>query len=540
MNYLVLARKWRPQTFEEVQGQEVIVKTLRHALNSGRLAHAFLFCGSRGTGKTTLARILAKALCCEKGVSPTPCGTCSVCVSITDGSSLDVVEIDGASNTGVDDVRELKETIRYQPTNSRFKVFIIDEVHMLSTNAFNALLKTLEEPPPHVKFILATTEPHKIPVTIHSRCQRYDLKRLKISVICDQLTRVLGKEGLRIEPDALRLIAQVADGGMRDALSLADQVLSFASDNATLADVSALLGVTSRTTVMQMTLALLNKDFESVFKIIDEIDSGGSDLRKFADSVAVEIRHLAVAKAAQSIHGLVDLSEDEVAQIDTLAKKYDLQDLQRVFSLMLEGVDQIARSEQPRLSLELICLRIADRPDAESLVSITQAISRLESLSQKHLKRELTVPATKEAEPLESAPAQAPAPTAVPAAVAPKPIVAVVSAQASGSFDERWPDFVSAVAQVNQSIGVYLEHGRPQKNAAVYFEHRFYKDRILEVCKECGSRVSWPKFTALIPPSHGFLKKAPTRKPCPYVKPARSIAKTRRRKSKKVRAITLW
>src|SRR5262249_8090582 len=162
-------------------------RTLRQALSSQRLAHAFLFCGSRGTGKTTLARILAKALCCEKGISADPCGTCSVCVSITDGSSLDVVEIDGASNTGVDDVRELKEAIRYQPNHARFKVFIIDEVHMLSTNAFNALLKTLEEPPPHVKFILATTEPHKIPITIHSRCQRYDFKRLKVSVIDAQL-----------------------------------------------------------------------------------------------------------------------------------------------------------------------------------------------------------------------------------------------------------------------------------------------------------------------------------------------------------------
>lgn len=511
MSYLVLARKWRPQTFEEVQGQEVIVKTLRQSLSSQRLAHAFLLCGSRGTGKTTLARILAKALCCEKGITPEPCGVCSVCVSITDGSSLDVVEIDGASNTGVDDVRELKETIRYQPNHARFKVFIIDEVHMLSTNAFNALLKTLEEPPPHVKFILATTEPHKIPVTIHSRCQRYDFKRLKISVIMNQLGRILGEEGHRIDVEALRLIAQVADGGMRDALSLTDQVLSFAPENATVEDVSHILGVTSRSTVMQMTLSLLNRDFQGVFKLIDEIDSNGVDLRKFADSVASEIRHLAVSRATKSIRGLVDLSEDDIAAIDSTAQLYDLQELQRVFTLMLDGIDQIARSDQPRLNFELVCLRITDRPDSESLVSITQAISRLEGLSQKHLKRELASPPqappappapqvqARPAAPLQQQPQPPPQPAAVirpevptpsrpvqaPASTpTPIPTPTPAPSKISGSFDEKWPEFVSAVAKANQSIGVYLEHGRPQKDPSVYFEHRFYKDRILEVCKE--------------------------------------------------------
>lgn len=479
MSYLVLARKWRPQTFEEIKGQEVIVKTLRQALSSQRLAHAFLFCGSRGTGKTTLARILAKALCCEKGISPDPCGTCTVCVSITQGSSLDIIEIDGASNTGVDDVRELKETIRYQPNHARFKVFIIDEVHMLSTNAFNALLKTLEEPPPHVKFILATTEPHKIPITIHSRCQRYDLKRLKVSVIDAQLNRIAQEEGIRIDKEGIRLIAETADGGMRDALSLTDQVLSFAPENATLADVSSLLGVTSRKTIMRMTRALLDKDFKAVFQMIDEIDANGTDLRKFADAVACEIRHLAVSKAANTIQGLADLSEDEVALIDATARSYELQDLQRVFALMLDGIDQIARSEQPRLSLELICLRIADRPDAESMNAIAQAIARLEALSSKHLKRELASPVALSAPPTRPAPvAVVSVPVATPAAVAP------TNSPLAVNFEQRWPDFVKAVAEVHQGVGVYLEHGRPQKNASVTFEHQFYKDRIFEVCKE--------------------------------------------------------
>ena len=479
MSYLVLARKWRPQTFDEVQGQEVIVKTLRQALKTGRVAHAFLFCGSRGTGKTTLARILAKALCCEKGITAQPCGVCSVCTSITEGSCLDVVEIDGASNTGVDDVRELKESLRYQPNHARFKVIIIDEVHMLSTNAFNALLKTLEEPPEHVKFILATTEHHKIPVTILSRCQRYDLKRLKVAVIYEQVMRILQQEGLSIRPEGVRLIAQVADGGMRDALSLTDQVLSFAPENASLDEVSSILGVTSRKTVVDMAMALLNREFQGAFKLIEDASASGIDLRKFADSVATEIRHLSVARATQSVSSVIDLSEDEIREIESASRRYELQDLQRVFALLLDGIDQISRSEQPRLNFELICLRILDRPDGESLASIAQAISRLESLSQKHIKGELTTRIEQPREPVSPKP-QAPQ---VPQ-VSQVPQVAQASQNLGTPFDARWMDFVNEIAQMNPSVGVYLEHGRPQKTPTVYFENRFYKDRVLEVCKE--------------------------------------------------------
>ncbi|MGA1355022.1 MAG: DNA polymerase III subunit gamma/tau, partial [Candidatus Limnocylindrus sp.] len=229
-SYQVLARKWRPQTFADVAGQESVVRTLQRALDTGRVAHAFLFTGSRGIGKTTLARVLAKSLSCETGITSAPCGACTMCTEITEGKCVDVIEIDGASNTGVDDVRELREVARFLPQRGRFKVFIIDEVHMLSTGAFNALLKTLEEPPPHVKFIFATTEAHKIPVTILSRCQRYDFKRIPTKTIVERLRHVLQAEGIRIDDGGLTIIARAAEGGMRDALSLTDQVIAFAGE----------------------------------------------------------------------------------------------------------------------------------------------------------------------------------------------------------------------------------------------------------------------------------------------------------------------
>ena len=230
MSYLVLARKWRPQTFEEVVGQEPITRTLQNALAQGRIAHAFLFSGPRGVGKTSVARILAKALNCVQGVGPHPCNQCQVCKEITIGSALDVLEIDGASNRGIDEVRDLREKIKYLPTQGQYKVYIIDEVHMLTKEAFNALLKTLEEPPAHAVFILATTEPHKVPVTILSRCQRYDFRRIPTSLIQEQLEKLVGQEGWQIDAEGLALLAQEAEGSLRDAPGVLDQVVTFGGD----------------------------------------------------------------------------------------------------------------------------------------------------------------------------------------------------------------------------------------------------------------------------------------------------------------------
>jgi DNA polymerase-3 subunit gamma/tau len=383
MSYTVLARKWRPQTFDEVVGQGSVVQTIKRALTSDRVAHAFLFTGSRGIGKTTLARILAKALVCTRGEPAEPCGECEHCVEITEGRSLDVIEIDGASNTGVDDVRELREVARFPPVKCKFKIFIIDEVHMLSTGAFNALLKTLEEPPPHVKFIFATTEAHKIPVTILSRCQRYDFRRIPTAAIIEQLQKVLAAEdGPTISDDGLAIIARAAEGGMRDALSLADQVLSFAPDGATGEDVAEALGIIDRRSVVACTHALIERDPRAALDVVDKAFAGGNDLKQLVEGVATELRHLSVAKALGSVAGRADLAPDDTAAVDARAAELDGRDLQRLLQMAIDCVDSVARGDQPKLALELAVLRMCDRAPVGNGMAIAQALTRLDALAR--------------------------------------------------------------------------------------------------------------------------------------------------------------
>jgi DNA polymerase-3 subunit gamma/tau len=381
-SYQVLARKWRPQRFDEVTGQGPVVRTLQRALETGRIAHAFLFTGSRGIGKTTLARLLAKAISCEEGISAEPCGKCTNCVEITGGKSVDIVEIDGASNTGVDDVRELREIARFMPQKARFKIFIIDEVHMLSTGAFNALLKTLEEPPEHVKFIFATTEAHKIPVTILSRCQRYDFKRIATDAIVGRLREVLGEEGIKIDDAGLALIARAAEGGMRDALSLADQVISFAGDNASAAQVTEALGLLDRRSVMRLVFAAIDGDARGCLEVCEDAFSRGHDVRQLADSLTQELRNLAVARATGSVAGFADIAPEDVEEVDERASACEGRDLQRLFYMALDGVELVQRADHPRLALELILLRMCDRPPLGEAAAISEAITRLDALAR--------------------------------------------------------------------------------------------------------------------------------------------------------------
>ncbi len=382
MAYEVLARKWRPQTFDDVVGQDTVVSTLKRALSTERVAHAFLFTGSRGIGKTTVARLMAKALCCEKGITDAPDGTCVHCREIAAGSAVDVVEIDGASHTGVDDIRDLREATRFQPQSCRFKVFIIDEVHMLSTSAFNALLKTLEEPPPHVKFIFATTEPHKIPVTILSRCQRYDFRRIKSDVITDRLKSVLAAEDLSVDDEGLRLIARAAEGGMRDALSLTDQVLSFAGSPATASMVRDALGMIDRRSIVELCDAILDRRGKDALSIVQAVYEGGFNLLELTDLLAREIRHLNVAKAAGSVVGFADLAEDDLAHIDARAAATDGRDLQRLFQAVLDGQERIFEAENERLALELLVIRLCQRPSPLDAQAVSEALVRLDALAK--------------------------------------------------------------------------------------------------------------------------------------------------------------
>lgn len=296
MSYVVLARKWRPKYFEEVVGQGHVARTLKNSISQDRVAHAYLFTGARGVGKTSTARILAKALNCHQGPTDTPCYACPSCVEISAGQSVDVFEIDGASNRGINEIRELREGARYAPSRDRYKIYIIDEVHMLTTEAFNALLKTLEEPPSHVKFVFATTEPQKIPVTILSRCQRFDFKRITQQDIVEHLTDLCQKEQINAERAALQLLARQAAGGMRDALSLLDQVISFAGDQISEEQVIQILGVANRRHLFELSHAVLSRDAERALITLDDVHRYGYDLHQFASEMVNHLRDLMVTR----------------------------------------------------------------------------------------------------------------------------------------------------------------------------------------------------------------------------------------------------
>ena len=359
MSYLVLARKWRPQTFDDIVGQGHVGQTLMNAIRSDRVAHAFLFTGVRGVGKTTAARVLAKALNCEKGPTPTPCNACVNCQEITAGNAIDVLEIDGASNTGVDDVREIIENVRYQPAKSRFKIYIIDEVHMLSTSAFNALLKTLEEPPPHVKFIFATTDPHKVPYTIHSRCQRYDFKRIPFRLIAERLAAIVQSEGVTVSPRALLTIAREGEGSMRDAQSLLDQVIAFAGKTIRDEDVVAALGLADRKLLYAAAEAILDHNPARALELLNELHLYGYDMRRFARDLLEHFRNLAVARLVPGVDLLPDIPDEERAEVSRQAQKWDTEDLDRAFRLLLGAEAEVGRVPYPKLVLEMSFIKLA-------------------------------------------------------------------------------------------------------------------------------------------------------------------------------------
>jgi DNA polymerase III subunit gamma/tau len=377
MAYEVLARKWRPQVFQEVVGQEQIIQTLLNAINTERLAHAYLFSGARGVGKTSVARILAKALNCPDRVNGAPCNKCTSCRSITDGSSVDVQEIDGASNRGIDEIRELRENIKYMPSSGRFRVYIIDEVHMLTLPAFNALLKTLEEPPPHVKFVFATTEPHKVPITILSRCQRFDFRRLSVGRLIEQLTKITIEEGIEIKKSGLSIIAREADGSMRDAESLLDQVASYVGRKIEDKDINDILGIIDRDIIMETSEAMIDGAADKCLEIVEKIYNHGYDIKDFYRAIMDQYRNLIVCIVAPK-SDLLDVTEDNFKQLESQAKKAGLEKLQQSLNILINREETLRFTSHTRLVLETIMVKVCQLGDFASFKEIVGMLHDLE------------------------------------------------------------------------------------------------------------------------------------------------------------------
>jgi DNA polymerase-3 subunit gamma/tau len=445
MAYQVSARRWRPQTFADLVGQEHVSRTLANAITAGRVAHAFLFTGVRGVGKTTAARVLAKALNCEQGPTPTPCNVCTNCVEITSGAAVDVLEIDGASNTGVDDVREIIENVRYQAAKSRYKLYIIDEVHMLSNSAFNALLKTLEEPPAHVKFIFATTDPHKLPATVQSRCQRYDFRRIPLAAVVARLRQIVEADQIRISDQALFTLAREGEGSMRDAQSLLDQVLAGATPGAAVEDAQVLdlLGLADRAAIAALADAVIDREPARVLVPLDQAYQRGCDLRRFTRDLLEHFRNLAVAKVSGGAL-LPDLADAEAAALRAQAERIAAADCDRAFHVLLAADDEVARAPYPKLVLEMALLKLASLPP---LVPVDELLTRLDGLEAR-LRGGAAA-----ARPAPGAPAPSrPGPERA-AAAAPRPVAAAPAASAAppaapapaagADPATAWADFIS-------------------------------------------------------------------------------------------------
>jgi DNA polymerase-3 subunit gamma/tau len=473
MSYQVIARKYRPQRFADVVGQEHVTQTLANAIAQKRIAHAYLFCGPRGTGKTTIARIFAKALNCTGGPKVDFDDSDPRCLEITEGRALDVLEIDGASNNGVEQVRELRETCKYAPANSPYKIYIIDEVHMLSTAAFNALLKTLEEPPAHVKFMFATTDPEKVLPTILSRCQRFDLRRIPSALITKHLAEIAGKEKVTIDAPALLAIARGADGGMRDAESTLDQLISFCGDKIEEADVLSMFGLAAQNQILKLSHAVLAGEIQTALTQLDELARGGKDLGRLLGDLLNHFRNLLIYQVSKGDLNLLEVSEAEVAALKAQAALANADALTRLLEVFADAELRLRDAASKKILLEISLLRAIEARNSLPLDAVLKQLNQLRSQSGG---------SASAAAPVQNTPARpaavssAPAPTfslreAVAAATpppAPKAVAPVVATPAvaaapvaTGNLPELWAQLVEAVGKVSTFTRSYLLNAHP-------------------------------------------------------------------------------
>jgi DNA polymerase III subunit gamma/tau len=387
MSYLVFARKWRPQVFDDIMGQEHITTTLQNAIKQDRAAHAYIFCGPRGIGKTTTARIFAKALNCEKGPRPNPCNKCASCKDITASKSIDVFEIDGASNRGIDEIRNLKESVRFSPQASRFKIYIIDEVHMLTTEAFNALLKTLEEPPAHVKFIFATTSAHKVIPTILSRCQRFNFRRLSARDIAKKLKQIAENENVNIDDQAVFNIARQASGSMRDAESIMDQLSTYCKNKITAPDTNSILSLIEQERLYKFAQYIIDKDTAPAIKFINEITDEGADLNQFLLSLIEYFRNAMLLKEGRELYSSVDLTEDELGRVCSQIQPLTREDILYMLYSMISTANSMRTHSMPKIALELMAVKLSRK---ESIISLGEIISRLNNIEKNNAKNVLS------------------------------------------------------------------------------------------------------------------------------------------------------
>jgi DNA polymerase-3 subunit gamma/tau len=460
LTYQVIARKWRPKNFTELIGQNHVSKTLLNAIRGDRIPHAILLTGPRGTGKTSTARILAKSLRCPNAKNFVPCDTCSDCTDISDSRNINVIEIDGASNNGVDSIRELRDTVFFMPSSGKFKIYIIDEVHMLSSSAFNALLKTLEEPPAHVLFIMATTEAQKIPITVLSRCQRFDFRKISTKLIAEQLQEICKKEKFNASTEAVWALARQSDGSMRDSQSLLDQVVSFCNGELTLENVTEVLGLTDRKLLSKTIEGLISRNTKTVMEVIESIFEAGYDPIVFMKDLLEELRNLVITKVtAQQAENIVDLPKDEVAILIELSKSLSEEDIHLLFDMALKGAHDLYRAQDTRVVLEMILLRMSIAPRISNLLNINLATSsQATTKTDNHQSTYASTSAsthTPTSAPETAAARKAPTRVAV---TADNDMPTAKSAPAAGNKnDHLWNDFVERLRKVNGLMAAKLD-----------------------------------------------------------------------------------